>query len=659
MSPLSGHPVLSRLLRFAGLWLLGLVLAVVVFRQNVVQRTHTFYGDWDASIQSYAWNTANARAVRELHFKLWDFTTSSGTSFAGEMQTAPFYPANWIFAWLGDPASVEVQEWRLLAHFALAFAGAWGLLRHQGRSRAATAVGALLVSFVGSFALRAPAQPNIFESLSWLPLVVWLCQRALAAKERPWLAPAAWQAGCACGLMFLAGHLQPPVHTGLAVAILALFAGPWGWRALGARALTLGFIGAVAVLLALPQLAATVEYLAHSYRWIGAAEPTAPPHHVPYEIYAFKYVLHGGDWRLLFSPSATGAEGCTLFAGFSGLALAAIGLLRPGRSGFFALTLGTVAVLISMGDGSWLGRLSYHVPGLNSVRTPVRALCLYHLAVGLLAAGGVDLLRAWCARWSVRAGPVLAWTLAVGVAAEVAVHGIHYLKPRTAEFYPARYYGDTWMRTHAALTRAEPGAPVRFIALPNEAVPPNLGNVDDSLSMRGHRATMQMRYFKYLGRDWSPTGENFRRLGLRYIFSRDPIDGLREVSAHDGLRLYERADALSVFQVKAGDSVRSARLRHVEWEDNAVQLEPEPGESGRLVFAQVKYPGWEARIDGRRVPLSSEDVFLALDLPAGARRVEFLYRPAWFWPALLAALVVAFTTAAFTWRATPREDPLA
>lgn len=148
---------------------------------------------------------------------------------------------------------------------------------------------------------------------------------------------------------------------------------------------------------------------------------------------------------------------------------------------------------------------------------------------------------------------------------------------------------------------------------------------------------MQMRYFKYLGRDWSPAGESFRRLGLRYVFSRDELP-LPPVETHDGITLYESPDALSVFQIADGDSIRSARLDAIEWSQNQVRLSLSKGESGRMVFAQVQYPGWIALIDGERAPLLQEDAFIATDVPAGARELVFAYRPWWLVPSVVLSL---------------------
>ncbi len=51
------------------------------------------------------------------------------------------------------------------------------------------------------------------------------------------------------------------------------------------------------------------------------------------------------------------------------------------------------------------------------------------------------------------------------------------------------------------------------------------------------------------------------------------------------------------------------------------------------VFSQVNYPGWKAWLDGKPAPnLEADTLFRALVIPAGRHRVEFLYRPWWYYP---------------------------
>lgn len=60
--------------------------------------------------------------------------------------------------------------------------------------------------------------------------------------------------------------------------------------------------------------------------------------------------------------------------------------------------------------------------------------------------------------------------------------------------------------------------------------------------------------------------------------------------------------------------------------------------AGYLVLTDAWYPGWQARVDGRPVPVERADVlFRAVHLEPGDHAVEFVYQPASFRQGLLAA----------------------
>jgi len=65
----------------------------------------------------------------------------------------------------------------------------------------------------------------------------------------------------------------------------------------------------------------------------------------------------------------------------------------------------------------------------------------------------------------------------------------------------------------------------------------------------------------------------------------------------------------------------------VTWRGSALHVKmPKPGV---LVVADTDYPGWEATIDGKEVPILRANVaFRAVEVPAGEHVVEFRFRPA-------------------------------
>ena len=62
--------------------------------------------------------------------------------------------------------------------------------------------------------------------------------------------------------------------------------------------------------------------------------------------------------------------------------------------------------------------------------------------------------------------------------------------------------------------------------------------------------------------------------------------------------------------------------------DTGVTVSVDARRPGRLVLLDTFYPGWEARVDGRPVPIEAANAaFRAVAVPAGRHEVRFDYRP--------------------------------
>ncbi len=62
---------------------------------------------------------------------------------------------------------------------------------------------------------------------------------------------------------------------------------------------------------------------------------------------------------------------------------------------------------------------------------------------------------------------------------------------------------------------------------------------------------------------------------------------------------------------------------------------------GWFIQSEVWYPGWQARLDGKTVPLwKADELFRGVFVPAGEHRLEIVYRPWWRWSILLSAAAV-------------------
>lgn len=75
-------------------------------------------------------------------------------------------------------------------------------------------------------------------------------------------------------------------------------------------------------------------------------------------------------------------------------------------------------------------------------------------------------------------------------------------------------------------------------------------------------------------------------------------------------------------------------------DSNAVKMDVRTETGGLLVLADTDYPGWTAVIDDSPTRiLRVNGTFRAVEVPAGASRVEFSYRPAWLLPGILVSVI--------------------
>jgi hypothetical protein len=87
----------------------------------------------------------------------------------------------------------------------------------------------------------------------------------------------------------------------------------------------------------------------------------------------------------------------------------------------------------------------------------------------------------------------------------------------------------------------------------------------------------------------------------------------------------------------------AASVKVVGREASRVELETNSAEACFVMLGEVHYPGWEVKVDGRPAPLYRADYALrGVAVPAGAHRVEVVYRPKSF---RRGALISAFGVA--------------
>jgi hypothetical protein len=325
---------------------------------------------------------------------LWAPDYFLGAPFLANPQTGVLYPPNWLTAWLPAP---RAYAWQALGHALWMALGGYLFAR---RVLGAGAVGALAAGAAlafGGYGQSLVGHLNQLQAAAWLPWAALLADRAWL--RRAWRL--AGGLGVVLALQVLAGHAQQSYMTAAALGVwlvgraLACRGRSGLGRALGPAAAVLGLAGAVAGLLAAPQLLPTLELSGQGIRAEGmsyreAAAFSLPPWVLPLSllpVYTFADQPNG-EWL-----GHVGAIGSLL---------AALGLVagRPRRLAWLLAAMALGALLLGLGQFDPLYPVLYRVvPGLGLFRVPARWLFVYGFAAAMLVALGVEALRAGgCAR---------------------------------------------------------------------------------------------------------------------------------------------------------------------------------------------------------------------------------------------------------------------
>jgi hypothetical protein len=172
-------------------------------------------------------------------------------------------------------------------------------------------------------------------------------------------------------------------------------------------------------------------------------------------------------------------------------------------------------------------------------------------------------------------------------------------------------------------------------------VPYNFGDLYGIEQFGGLVSSMPERTHRLLGHEETPV-----RFGVRYHVGRSPSNPAQQEVFHSpsGVKVFrDPRIGEPLWALRTEPCAGADKFTSVSRAPDAATVEADMACSGLLVTGDAFYPGWRARVDGRRVPVQEVYAIRAVHLDAGRHRVEFFYRPAsvyWGFGAALAGLVL-------------------
>jgi hypothetical protein len=380
------------------------LISIAFYWKLTLTNQYTWLESPDLAHQVLPWIQYQAGEWRQGRLPLWASYEWGGQSLVGQGQPSAVYPPNWLLylaplkrGWL----RFDVLNWYYVALHIFAGWFMFLLCRDLGSTFAASLGGAMVFAYGGY--LGTIDWPQMVNGAIWAPLIFLFHLRAVRGRSP--VANSAWS-GFFLGVSWLSGHHQVPIFLTVALGFSCI------WflyrRQLSLRAALA--TGVVFPLVAAWQLLPAFEYGRLAKRWVGLEEPVGWKDTVP-------YFLHQ---RWSFFPIS-----------ILGVAIAGIGLNTSAFVGVGAVSLAFTAwkeriyfavlavasLLYALALYGGIGGIVYSlVPMVEKARSPSMAVLLFGLAMGPLAAAGLD-------RLGRSDFPDLRRVLVVGAAAIVALYG--------------------------------------------------------------------------------------------------------------------------------------------------------------------------------------------------------------------------------------------
>lgn len=572
---------------------------------------YTWLESPDTALQVRPWLDYQARELHAGRLPFWDSNLWAGQSLIGQVQPGTANPLNWIlFALpLGDghiPVATLHWYWVLIHWLAAAFC--YWLCRDLKAGVLPSLLGASIFALAGF--MGHTEWPQMLMSAVPIPLVLMFFARVFRG-ERP-LANAAL-CGAALGAAFLAGHHNIPIYTAVIMGAL------WLWFLASRRRERKAWTSAAVFLLVFPLVSAfqalpAIEYGRHALRWVGAPEPLRWSDKVPYEVHT-RFSLPPRDVPALVVSGMSQGLQANPHVGFAAVLLALAGVVLGWRSRearLFAV-VSLAGLLLALGGYTPVHRLAYEwIPMVEKARYPIMAIVLCQLGIAVLAALGLEALPG-------RRFAAPAFLILFLVEAVLAAPPFNRFD-RPGSF--AQQMAD--QADIAAFLMRQPGW--FRVEADEDVVPYNFGDWFGMEQFGGYTASISENVARLNGSEKAP-----RLFGIQYRIARQPSNPFQVVvfRSRSGLKVYrDPRIGEPLWSIHTSPCVGGDQLRMAGRTPDIISIEADLRCAGLVVSGDPTFPGWRARVDGRRVPIQEvEGALRAVAVAPGRHRVEFRYRP--------------------------------
>jgi hypothetical protein len=160
--------------------------------------------------------------------------------------------------------------------------------------------------------------------------------------------------------------------------------------------------------------------------------------------------------------------------------------------------------------------------------------------------------------------------------------------------------------------------------------------------INGYGSMIYKPYQKFFGyKETDPTGVNtgplnsplYNLLGVRYLVTKAKSSSssttkFKPIYRDNDIAIYENLLSYPRFFTTDGSIIADNGITIDKYFPDKVTLSVDLKVTSRLVFTDVNYPGWQAKVDGKLVSITPyKNIFKSVAVPLGKHTVEFEFNP--------------------------------